>query len=273
MTIGETVKNTKDGVAVIAEIIKAAGESPNVKEAGQELGKTALTLTKAINTVLLPIAAVNFAFDKARRYFEEEFQLDIVEKSAKIPPEKIIEPKASIAGPALQGLAFSHEEQNLKEMYLNLLASAMDSRESGAVHPGFVEIVRQLSATEAGLLKDILKSSDAIPIVELRLQTGTGSGHHFVLRRHLLDLRDQETQVPVEEKMLPVMIDNWVRLGLVEVNYGKYLTDEGHYSWVDARPEFQQCCSQAVDVKSVVFQKGVMRRTAWGEQFSEAAGL
>jgi hypothetical protein len=58
-------------------------------------------LPKAINNALLPLAAINFAFDKARAYFAEKFRQDLSEKAAAIPPEQIVEPRASIAGPAL----------------------------------------------------------------------------------------------------------------------------------------------------------------------------
>ena len=73
MAVEEQLKNVKEGVSVIVEVIKAAGDNPKVKEAGGELGKTALTLTKAINNILLPVAAVNFAFDKAKMYFANQF--------------------------------------------------------------------------------------------------------------------------------------------------------------------------------------------------------
>jgi len=59
------------------------------------------------------------------------------EKAAGIPPEHVVEPKASIAGPALQALAFSHEEPDLREMYLNLLRASMDARTAKVAHPAF----------------------------------------------------------------------------------------------------------------------------------------
>src|SRR4051812_17388195 len=116
MSLEDGLKNAKDGIAVLGEVIKAAGDNPDVKAAGAQLGKTALTITKTINNALLPLAAVNFAFEKAKAYFAGPFQDDMAEKAASIPEEDIIEPKASIAGPALQGLAFAHEEANLKAL-------------------------------------------------------------------------------------------------------------------------------------------------------------
>ena len=129
MTIDDKLKITKE---IVGKVIEAAGENPDVKAAGTELAQASLTIAKTINNALLPLAAVNFAFDKARTYFAERFQSDLAAKAAAIPPDQIVEPKAFIAGPALQGLAFSHEEPDLKEMYLSLLASAMDGRVSSS---------------------------------------------------------------------------------------------------------------------------------------------
>jgi hypothetical protein len=70
----DPIKTTKDEVSIVTEIIKAAGDDPKVKEAAGSLGEKAVTLTKIINNIILPLAAVNFAFDKARVYFSKDFQ-------------------------------------------------------------------------------------------------------------------------------------------------------------------------------------------------------
>lgn len=218
MTIDDSIKTATSGVALVGEIIKAAGDSPNVKEAGQNLGQSALTITKTINNALLPLAAVNFAFDKARVYFAEKFQQDISRKASTIPPEQIIEPKASIAGPALQGLAFTHEEANLKDMYLSLLATAMDGRVASEAHPAFVEIIKQLNSEEADLIRGVLQSQIPIAIVEVQLTSVGIEGWH-TLAKHLLNWTDLKTSSSVEKPKTPAMVDNWLRLGLVNVDY------------------------------------------------------
>ena len=113
MTIDDGVKGAKDVVGIASELLKAAGNDPNVKAAGHELGKAALTVARCISNALLPIAAVNFAFDKARAYFSGQFEVEMSAKAENIPPEFVTDPKPSIAGPALQGLAFSYEEHDL----------------------------------------------------------------------------------------------------------------------------------------------------------------
>lgn len=268
----EPLSTAKNGIALIGEVIKAAGDSPQVKEAAGNLGETAVTLTKTINNVLVPLAAINFAFDKARAYFSGKFQEEIAEKAEAIPREHIVEPKASIAGPTLQGLAFSHEEKNLKEMYLNLLATSMDGRVSENAHPAFVEIIKQLDSDDARLVRGALQSAAAIPIVQIHRKLAAGG--YNILVQHLLNLTNSVTGQPVEDPRLPAIIDNWIRLGLVEVAYDKHLNDQSHYAWVEQRPELVRLKGTPQEEgASITFQKGLLARTELGKRFARSVGL
>lgn len=271
--MGIDLKAAADAIAISSELIKAAGDGPEAKEAARNIGKTALTVTKAINNALLPLAAVNFAFDKARIYFEEKFQKDITEKVASIPSEELIEPKASVAGPALQGLAFSHDEPNLKEMYLSLLTTAMDKRIAKEAHPAFVEIVKQITSEEAELISDIFKSHTSHPIVELRLNSVSAKGWH-VIKTHFLNDRDLDSGLPIENIGLSAMVDNLIRLGLFNVDYAKYLTGETSYKWVDERPEMIRLRKKHEnETTKITFERGTLSMTDLGNQFAKSVGL
>lgn len=200
--------------SIVSEVFKATKDDPQVKEAAGNLGQTAVTVTKTINNVLLPIAAVNFAFDKARVYFERQFQMDLNEKVSSIPSEHVVEPKASVAGPALQGLAFTHEEPSLKELYLSLL------------------------------------------------------------RTHLLNVTDSLTEEAVEIPQMAVMIDNWIRLGLIEVSYGQWLTGGVKYDWAYQRPEYLKLKEEhEVSGIKVSPHNGYLLRTQLGHNFAKAVGI
>ena len=240
MSSEDNSDSIKSGTTIAAELIKAASDDPNIKEAGGGLGKTALTITKAVNHALMPIAAVNFAFDKAKEYFSTKFQGDISEKLKDIPSESLIEPKASIAGPTLQGLAFSHDEDGLKEMYLNLLAAAMNQKTAAKAHPAFVEIIKQLSANEIILLGHILKSSlNGIPLVEIRVRDKENT-NFTIEARNLIDVHSGNPSQRVEDPNVCSQIDNWVRLGLVSAGFDKKLAGDESYKWVEERPEYKR---------------------------------
>jgi len=230
----EIGKKALDAATALTE---AVAKTSGGKDAQDELGKSAHTLTKFINNTLLPIAAVNFAFDKARKYFNERFPSDLAEAAKEIPSDKLKEPKASIAGPALQGLAYSHEEQSLKQLWLNLLRSAMDQRLEGADHPAFVEIIRQLTSVEAELLLIILQETITLPIARIVRKFPDGKGE-ITLERNIIHYHNRTTRKPIEIPNFAAMFDNWVRLGLIEVSFERELVEKSMYDWVKLRPEY-----------------------------------
>ena len=98
-----------------------------------------------------------------------------------------------------------------------------------------------------------------------------------ISRQHPKRFENQTNTCPrkwVNSTQLPAMIDNWIRLGLVEVAYNKHLTDAAHYSWADQRPEFLRLSqTPQPDEARVEYQKGVMQRTELGKRFARAIGL
>ena len=257
---------------LIRELINAARDDKNVKKSGKELGKSALTITKTINNALLPLAMINYGFEKARIYFAENFKSDMEEKAKDIPLDRLIEPKPSVAGPALQGLAFSHEEESLKEMYLNLLKSSMDSESSDSAHPAFVEIIKQMSSEEAELAASLLRPPGSAPIVEMRL-TREKSGTWDILARNVINI-NKKTSPHIKESRVPAIVDNLIRLGLVEADYTSHLASSGAYDWVEKRLDIKHLRATVHnDEVSIDIKKGVLKSTSFGLQFAHAVGI
>lgn len=267
-----SLDKAKTGIEILSEVVRIAGDDPNVKQAGSELGKTALTVTRTINNALMPLAAVNFAFDKARKYFSERFESDLSKKAEKIPPESLVEPKASVAGPALQGLAFAHEEESLKDLFLELIAGSMDKRRAAEAHPAFVEVLRQLEAEEARLLKGVL-TLDIGPIAQIVRRNKSDHGT-ITIKRHVLDMRNSATKEPSVVQNLPAMVDNWARLGLVTVDYGSTLADVSRYDFLSERPELKGMDPEQEDSPYLIdWKKGILYPTEFGKQFGRAVGV
>ncbi|MES2336207.1 MAG: hypothetical protein V4551_16240, partial [Pseudomonadota bacterium] len=63
-------------VGTLKTVMEIAEKTPELREAGRNVAKVAQTVTALVNNCLLPIAAVNFAFDKGRDYFSELFSKD-----------------------------------------------------------------------------------------------------------------------------------------------------------------------------------------------------
>lgn len=273
MTNNDNLNDINQGIEIISKVMKAAGDNEKVKSSGKELGNAVLTVSKTINNALLPLAAVNFAFDKARIYFQEKFENDFTDKTKNIPEDCFIEPKASIAGPALQGLAFSHEEDELKDMYLNLLASAVDKRHEKQNHPSYVEIIRQLNCDEARILSGILASDiPQIPIIQLR--DVKSARKYSVLQTYVLNIIDDETGEPSNMIEIVSMVENFIRLGLLTSEFGLEPDYPNMYDWVDNRPEFEHL-KQMNKGKELNIQstKGMLIITSFGRNFASAVNI
>jgi len=264
-----TVKN------VVTELISIAKNDPETKDAAKNLASTAKIVTGTLKRVVFPLAVLNYGYDKAEDYFKTRFQKDMTTLTLNIPAENVVDPKPSVAGPALQGLAYSHGEEELREMYLNLLASSMNSEIANNAHPSYVETIKQLTAKEAKLLKLYLVQ-DQHPISKIHLIINDKHSYETVVH-HMVNLIDSRSNAPVVIEMMPAYIENWVRLGLVTVDYTVYKAAENAYDWVEKRPEYKERIVPAVDEGE--FQprlevvKGVLARTKYGEIFGRIVGI
>ena len=206
-----------------------------------------------------------------RQYFQNEFFDDMAERLADVPEEELVTPRTSVAGPAMLGLGFTVEEPQLKAMYLNLLAAASDKRVQASAHPSFAEVIKQLSASEAESLAAVLKSPLHLPIIEIRVKAATAEKPQAegatTAATHVLDWRNTGEQV-----LMPggaMFVDNWIRLGLVTVDYASWLIAPQAYSWVDTNPEMVSARKQfdTEEFKRVEFTKGILKPTEFGRSF------
>ncbi|MEX0160638.1 MULTISPECIES: DUF4393 domain-containing protein [unclassified Microbacterium] len=250
-----------------AEILAVVKESPDARAAGGELAKALHTVAKFANNLLLPLAAANWGVEKFRNYMSTKFQPELAKHVSAIPEEHLIAPRAVVAGPIMDALVYAHEDDELRQLYLSLLARAMDGRSPEVAHPAFVEVLKQIDTTEVGFLRAVIAGDDpSWPIVEL-VQPGASEGTHNLVVTDLMDWLVEG--VPTATPQARAYLRNWSRLGLVEINYLSALARPGAYSWIVRRPEY--LLTEVTGGLSV--SKGIVRRTAWGEAFVDAVGI
>lgn len=205
----------------------------------------------------------------ATDYFEQDFAHDLAERTADIPEENVRAPSPSVAVPAMQGLAYSVDEPALKDMYLNLLSAATDDRRQRDAHPSFAEVIRQLSPAEAARLRVVLLRE--IWPIAIAKRAAPGGGH-LVVSRHLMGLSTPQAPKVLHVQHRGLWLDNWVRLGLVSLDYANHLTAGGAYSWLDSHPEVIAMRADP-DGTPVIFENGVCLRSQFGERFAHAIGV
>lgn len=254
-------------VELVAKLLEVAGENADTKEAARSLARSAKTIATTLEVCLLPFAAITYGYSKAKSYFESEFTSDLSKKLETIPPEAVVEPKAAIAAPIVQGLGLSVEEPNLKEMYLNLLACTMDGRDVQKAHPGYASILGQITPDEAAFIKGVLVVSKIFPIVSLNKKAPERVGQSSVVRHLISVARNQEAYWGRD---IAFMLDNLQRLGVVEIGYDAHLTYEKAYDWVEQHSVYISASNELSDGEELTIQKGFMRLTHFGEGFIQA---
>ena len=190
------------------------GLAPYVKE----MGKTLALPPKLINGALLPLR--EWALEREYRFSEIELELE--KKLMNTDPNKITTPELHIAIPAIQAISYSMNNEELRNLYANLLAKSMNSDTKDSVHPSFVEIIKQLSPLDAKIFKHLCMDflNQANPIVNLRqLDKTTGGGVTVVRNLTLLNLATTED--------IALSIDNLERLKLIEIPiFGSYTNED-----------------------------------------------
>lgn len=162
------------------------------------------------NVVLYPVKKANLTF----RYKLEAFEDDLKKKTKHIPPENLQEPPVMIAGPTLEALRYTYDEKELREMYENLLASAMDSRVVSQAHPSFVDTIKQMSPLDARLI-EIIASNRQFACGNIQFSI-LGEDKYYV--KGMPDYFVAELVNVSNPFDVSTSLHNLVRLGLIDIS-------------------------------------------------------
>lgn len=88
-------------------------------------------------------------------YALQEFENELKEKIDKIPKDRLVEPDIQVVAPALEDSKYCVERKELRNMFTNLISSAMNSDYTKYVHPTYTNILKQLSHVDAIILEII----------------------------------------------------------------------------------------------------------------------
>lgn len=188
-------------------------------------------IPKAINN-LIELIVGNWLEHK-NSLSKEKFKYKLKEKISQIPKDKIIEPKLSIIGPALDSCKYYIEEEEIREMFTNLISASMNSDYSKEIHHSFVEIIKQLSPLDAVILKELENQN---PILDIQYEfnfkkteyLGLYSGNQAYLVYENLFFTEN---IP-EAEFNKISLDNLIKQGLIKINKNVSLNKEkySHYN-------------------------------------------
>jgi len=224
-------KAASSGWARAVDEIAAPFYRDAVEPGAKELGRAVARILRMVNVGLSGVETVG-AFFRAR----------LEPRLRRIPHEHRNEaPKLNVVGPAVESVRFTSEDDELQDLFANLIARAMDKRVAARAHPAFVRIINDLTSDEAKILRAI-GPGRPVPIVNidraLLNDDGvriSGDTPHESLSRFA---HDAGCELPA---MFPTFISNLVRLRLVESlapgTQWSYPGSEEAYRRIETDPE------------------------------------
>lgn len=199
--------------SVLPDVIEPISNAiqQNIPETAKQTDGALSTVVGFFNNVVLyPVKKANLTF----RYKLEAFEDDLKEKTKHIPPENLQIPPTMIAGPALEALRYTYDEEELREMYENLLASAMDNRIAAFAHPSYVDTIKQMSPLDAKVLNEISKVGQC-PAAKIVLITDDAA--NLYIARALPELYVPEISEIDDPFLISQSLINLSRLGVIDI--------------------------------------------------------
>ena len=186
------------------------------KSTTQETGKTLALIPRTINAALEPLRK----WIAQKEYNVAETEKLLASKLENVTPEKIVTPEAYVAVPAFQAISYAMDSEELRNLYANLLAKAMNTDTKNNVHPAFVDVIKQLSPIDCLVFKTIMER-EINPIINLIYKNNEGIFH--VIISHVSDIDVASTEI------ICTSIDNLIRQGLINIPTDVYYTNEKIY--------------------------------------------
>ena len=207
----------------------------------------------------------------------EEYRQSLENKVLSIPDYRLKEPDLQVIGQALDDSKYCAENENVRSLFENLIASSIDKGKEAFVHPSFSGMIKQMNALDAknmALYKDVRQ----IPIVEYRLVRVNGT-FTTIERNYTLVNLDIAT---VHQQQ--ASFSSLERFGLIDIDYTIFIPGESVYSDFENTSIMQQMRSFVVPApdggfsrpkddevyKEATFIKGRALITPLGDNFIKA---
>jgi len=203
----------------------------------EHLPKTAETADSVLSTVIGIFDVMLTPFQMLKIFKDskmKEFKENLAKKIERIPEEARKDTiDLKVVGPALEALKYTFLEDDLREMFENLLASSIDKRED--VFPSFIDIVRQLSSDEAKLLKYLSVNGTDYPLIDLNYTYDANDAFDV----ELSNFTDIGYGVIEKPELISAYLRDLDRFGIIEIQTGVYLAEDIVYKKLENHPFIQ----------------------------------
>ena len=238
-----------------------------VQPAAKQVGQALDTVGAFVNLILKPLKDGVYIGDKLL----DRVAKSVEAKLAIIPQERLQVPDIIIAGPIFEALRYAASNDLLMDLYTSLLASSMDSKTAHRAHPGFVEVLKNLSPDEARILKYLVGGHEAIPVLELRLfRPDIPDGGFKTVVRYFTPLTKKASCVHGD--LAESYIDNLIRLGILEIPEGLVIAQKDAYKELEEAGYIKSYKERLISIENarLEIERKMINITSFGQQLIDA---
>lgn len=230
---------------------------PGVKAVGQALG----IVLELSSTILLPLKLVN---EKAKLLFAKRMN-EYKEKLESIPEEKRTIVAPELGAPILDKLTYTTNDE-IAEMFTNLLANASNEDRVNVAHPSFVSMIERLSSDEARILNAMQKSDDILYCDF----DGVLANAYTPILKHVTAIQKYVTLQYLQNEL--AYLSNLESMGILKDNFPKEKTDVHLYQEIADFHNVNQLLKEkgASKYKNVMVSNCFYSVTPFGRMFIEA---
>lgn len=184
----------------------------------------------------------------------EETKRILAEKLEHVDPEKIVPPDPHIAVPVIQAIAYSMDSTELRNMYANLLAKAMNSDLKDAVRAAFVEVIKQMEPIDAINLSLFRDEIDGLPVAQYQKVVVTipddeNSDNYYILQTNVFISNPNNLDIESQA----VSLSSLERLGLITIFWDTWVSDY-NYATFEETTMYQSLSKQVQPAPSDGYQ-------------------
>lgn len=254
----EIVKTTITPLKDLLPEIYGDALKPGMKAVGHAIGD-------ALEMCLLPITAMGYVPKLAKKCLDKHLKA-FEEKLNKIPEDKKADIHPQISIPIIQKLLYTTND-TIAELFINLLTSSANIDMCSNAHPGFVNIISQLSPDEAKIIQ-YLNGEIEIQYAEIKAYVKNGAGYNTILPKSTLTPFHVALDFP---NNIHAYYSNLIRLGILEDEAGTYKIANNVYDEIASKYNFDYYKKLVPDCfKKIVIEKSYYEVTPFGRLFISA---
>ncbi len=173
---------------------------------------------------------------KARNFITDKIGQQVSDNLADVDLVDICQPNLSVVGPAFNALKYSYHQPQIVKLYGNLISTAMSAKTARFAHPGFVDLIRNITEDEARVLSWFFKQK-VLPVIDIKKVINKTQSE---MRLNTLVSTIAQDAGCEYDDLAESYLANLERIGLLEIPRSVCLTDDSLYIRVLSLPAVRE---------------------------------